>query len=90
MNLQKYSWIQVSVFYNRQNWNLLLNKGIKPFCVENIQTGILMNYSINFNKIKGESINIIFQVINIQASEFLKIMQKYFRNFLNDFPSPDR
>ncbi len=89
MEENQYIWLNLSVFYNRDNWQHLIANGIGPFYDTMYQQKFVDKILIYFNVEQGQNIRLSFRVTASTAEYFLGSADAFFKNFLKNNPSVD-
>lgn len=80
-------WVNVSIFFNLNDWSRLIADGITPYCISMRQQEWLINYILYLNRERGENIRVSFHVKQDKAKDFLLETDRYFKYYLASNPS---
>jgi hypothetical protein len=80
MDLQ---WLNISLFSCKDNWHIILKKGINPFIEAMSNKKIMNKFQLEFNYYCGENIRMSLLTKHDLAHSLAKSADNYFRQFLS-------
>jgi hypothetical protein len=87
MAAKQYKWLNISIFYSRPSWHLLLADGLEPFLKSSREEGLVNRFVIHFNEQRGEHLRIWFEVEKPFERPFLTRLSQFFEDYLQTCPS---
>jgi hypothetical protein len=78
------TWLSISLFCSRHNWNALLRDGIKPFLDVLFTTWGHSNYLLEFNDAGGDNIRFSPQVPAALAEPAARLADEHFKAFFSE------
>lgn len=73
--------LSLSIFTERKNWNLLLNKGVSPFLNKLSANYPLLSYKIEFDYFNRQNIRLSLLIPRLLSNRIEKMADKYFKEF---------
>jgi len=84
---KKFSWLSICIYYDMNNWNFLLSKGVKPFIEQMLDAKICDDFMFFRGWIRGEHLELVFKGEKNKLNEILiPKFNSYFNQFLKDNP----